>query len=57
MHLVQGSIDAHGGAESCHTTFVLLQPQQDAGQRGSDEAGRAERHNGANLEDETRINY
>lgn len=49
VHLVQRSVDAHGGAQTGHA-FVFLQPQQDAGQSGGDQVGRAEGDNSADLQ-------
>lgn len=49
MHLIQRSIDAHGGAQTGNP-FVFLQPQQDAGQSGSDQVGRAEGDDSADLQ-------
>jgi len=50
VHLVQRAVDPHRGAETGRA-LVLLQPQQDAGQHGRDQVGRAERHDGTNLKE------
>lgn len=48
MHLVHGAVDAHGCAQAVGSP-VLLQATQDATQRGSDQIGRAEGHDGAHV--------
>lgn len=49
VHLVQRSIDAHGGTQTCHA-FVFLQPQQDTSQSGGDQVSRAKGDDSADLQ-------
>lgn len=50
MHLVEGAIDAHGGAEAADP-FVIAQLVEDGAQRGGHQVGRAEGHDGADVLD------
>lgn len=48
MHLVEGAIDAHCGAEAWNM-LVLLQAEQDGPKAGGDEISRAVRDNAADM--------
>lgn len=50
MHLVEGAIHAHGGAEAAHA-LVVPQLVEDGAQRGGHQVGRAEGHDGAHVLD------
>lgn len=50
MHLVEGAIDTHGGAEAADP-FVIPQLVEDGTQRGGHQVGRAEGHDGADVLD------
>lgn len=48
VHLVEGAIHAHGGAQAAHA-LVVPQLVEDGTQRGGHQVGRAEGHDGADV--------
>lgn len=48
VHLVEGAVNAHGGAKASHT-LVLLQAREYAPQGGGDQIGGAEGHDCAHV--------
>lgn len=50
MHLVEGTVDPHGGPEAADP-FVIPQLVEDGAQRGGHQVGRAEGHDGADVLD------